>query len=320
MNFRHPHSKIIDIAGKEQDVCSCNSPFPSYICPSCHTIFCRDCAKLVGIPASCICRICDSLCSDYNEFLRKQSILADKATPFGVEDFKAALSFPFQEFSTNSGLALIYGALLFATPYLGLSGVGMFFGIGGVIPALIGNGLMLNCNVRVIQACEAGRSERKHLLDASEMLADLGETVALSCGIIFITLAPYLLGLLFTRSAPFLQWLGFGWMVFYYPLALRIAAATNNFWEIINPLRGLEVIQTHKSAYPKFFFFYLLIPAVVGGSVLTTLVKSLQSVSGSPLIALLPLFIVLMTVLGSLVFYGNLVIAYLIGRMEFKGP
>ena len=42
--------------------------------------------------------------------------------------------------------------------------------------------------------------------------------------------------------------------------------------------------------------------------------------AGSPVVALLPIFIVLMAVLGSAVFYGNLVIAYLIGRMEFKGP
>jgi hypothetical protein len=306
--------------GKAHNVCSCNSPFPSYICPSCHTLFCRNCAKLVGIPASCICRACDALCSDYSKFLQKQSALAEKATPFGIEDFKAALSFPFQEFSTNLGLALIYGALLFATPYLGLSGVGMFFGIGGFIPALIGNGLLLNCNVRIIRAVESGRSESKHLLDASEMLADLGETVALSCGILFITLAPYLLSLLLTRNAPFLQWSGFGWMLFYYPLALNVAAATNSFWGIINPLRGFEIIKAHRSIYPKFFFFYLLISATVGGLVLIPLVKFLQSISGSPVIALLPIFIILMILLGSVVFYGNLVIAYLVGRMEFKEP
>jgi hypothetical protein len=171
--------------------------------------------------------------------------------------------------------------------------------------------------VRVINAVESGNPESQDVLDASEMLADLGGVVALSCGILLVTLAPYLLTSRFASDLPLIQWLVFGWMVFYYPLALFVAASTNSFFETINPLNGLEIVKAHKSFY-KFFFFYILISILIGGLVLVTLIKLLQSVSGSPTIVLLPIFVVLMMILGSLVFYSNLVVSYLIGRIKFK--
>lgn len=196
---RHPLFKF-EIVREAQEKCSCNSSFPSYICLSCHALFCRDCARLVGIPSACVCQACGSLCSDYSKFLQKQTILADKTAPYNFEDLKAALRFPLQDFSTNFGLGLIYGALLFAVPYLALSGVGIFFALAGVIPAFVAIGLLFGCNLRVIEAVEAGRVESKNPLDASEMLADLGETVALSCGILLVALMPYLMSLLFTPN------------------------------------------------------------------------------------------------------------------------
>ena len=99
-----------------------------------------------------------------------------------------------------------------------------------------------------------------------------------------------------------------------------VAASTNSFWATINPLNGLIEIQTHKSDYPKFFLCYIIICAVAGGAVLLSLVKFLQSVVGSPTLALLPLFIILMMILGALIFYSNLVLSYLIGRLRFKEP
>lgn len=175
---------------------------------------------------------------------------------------------------------------------------------------------MIGFNLRVINRVETGRLDSKNLFDTSEMLADLGEIVAISCGILLITLGPYLISLLFAPSV--VSWLAFGWMIFYYPLALMTAASTNSFWATINPLNGFGEIQTHKSTYPKLFFFYVIICAVVGGLVLTVLVKFVQSLSSSPILALLPIFIVLMMVLGSLVFYSNLTVSYLIGRIKFK--
>jgi hypothetical protein len=273
---------------------------------------------LIGIPACCICKICGSLCSNYKEFLQNQIIQTDTATPFGVEDFKAALRFPLRSFFANLILALAYGALLYSIPYLGFSGVGVLFGLLGVIPALIANSFMLGLDLRVINAVESRRLESADTLDVSEMLADLGETVALSCAILLIVSAPLLINLLFAPDVPFIHWLFLSWAIFYYPLALMVAASSNSFWATINPLNGLEVIQTHKTIYPRFFLLYVLICAVVGGLVIGALVKFLQSISGSPGILLLPIFIVLMMVLGSLIFYSNLVISYLLGRMLFK--
>lgn len=266
----------------------------------------------------CICRSCGSLCSDYQEFLRRQIFLADKNSPYGLDDFKAALCFPLQELSTNLGLALTYGALLFAVPYLGISRIGLFFAIAGLIPGLVATGLLFGCNLRIINAVTAGRQESKYLLDASEMLADLGETATLSCGILLISLIPYLLSIRFASGLVQVQWLGVGWMLFYYPVALMVAASTNGFWETLNPLNGLEVIHLHKAVYAKFFSFYLFLSVASGGLAITILVEVLQSISGSSLVALLPIFTLLMMVLGSLIFYANLAIAYSIGRMQFK--
>jgi hypothetical protein len=302
----------------EQERCFCKSHSPSYICPSCHTLFCHNCAKLVGIPAFCICKVCDSLCSDYEKFIQKQVVHVDKTARFGIADFKDALRFPLQEFSGNLGLALVYGALLYSMPYLGFSGVGVFFGILGVVPALLANSFMLGFNLRVINAVGNGRRNFENVLDTSEMLADLGETVALSCAVLFITVAPYLISLLLMPNASLIHWLAFGWMVFYFPLALIVASSTNSFWATINPLNGVGEIQTYKSVYPKFFFYYIFICVIVGGLVFGTLFKLVQSVSGSPIFALLPIFIVVMMILGSLIFYSNLAISYLLGRMRFK--
>lgn len=262
--------------------------------------------------------MCGSLCTSYKEFLQKQIVRTDKATPFGVEDFKAALRFPLHNFFANLMLALVYGALLYSIPYLGFSGVGVLFGLLGVLPALIANSFMLGWDLRIINAVESRRLESTDVLDASEMLADLGETVALSCAILLIVGAPFLINLLFASDVPLIHWLSLGWAIFYYPLALTVAASSNSFWATINPLHGLEVIQTHKTVYPKFFLLYVLICAVIGGLVIGALVKFLQSISGSPGIVLLPIFIALMMVLGSVVFYSNLVISYLLGRMLFK--
>lgn len=317
MDLRHHKFKGgIDAFVEVQQICSCKSSFPTYICSSCHTLFCHNCAKLVGIPSSCLCKVCGSLCSDYKKFVQKQSALADKAAPFGSEDFKSALRYPFQEFYTNSGLALIYGALLYSVPYLGFSGPGVLFGVLGIIPALIANSLLFSFNLRVINAVETRRLSSKNVLDTTEIIADLGETVALCCGILFITVMPYLVSSLLMRGI--VSRLALCWMIFYYPLALMVAASSKSFWATINPASGLEEIQLHKSVYPKFFFFYILICVTVGALVLTVLAKFLQSISGSPTLALLPIFIVLMMVLGSLIFYSNLVLSYLIGRMRFK--
>lgn len=304
--------------GGTNEVCSCGCAGPAYICRSCRTLFCHDCAKLIGTPSSCICKLCDSLCTDYKGFLDRQLFLVDQTSPYSIEDLKAALRFPLQQRSANLGLALVFGGLLFAVPYLGISRVGLFFAIAGLIPAIVAIGLLFSCNLRIISAVGSGRRESRNLLDASEMLADVGATAALSCAILIVVLVPFLLTLRFAANVSVVQWLGIGWMIFSYPLALMGAASTNSFWETINPLHGIELIQAHKTFYPKFFSFYLFISFVVGGLVILVLVKFLQSIAGSPLFTLLPMFVVLMMVLGSLVFYANLAIAYLIGRMQFK--
>lgn len=313
-----PHQHLRSIPGRIPEACSCNSLVPSYICSSCHTLFCQNCAKLIGIPASCICKVCGCLCTGYAEFLQKQSVRADQATPFGVEDLKAALHFPLYNFFANLLLALVYGALLYSIPYLGFSGVGVLFGLLGVIPALIANSFMLGLGLRVINAVGSRRLNSTNVIDASETLADLGETVALSCAILLIVSAPLLISLLFAPDVPLIHWLSLGWAIFYYPLALSVAASSNSFWSTINPLDGLEVIRTHKTIYPKFFLLYVLICAIAGGLVIGAFVKFLQAISNSPGIVLLPIFIALMMILGSVVFYSNLVISFLLGRMLFK--
>jgi hypothetical protein len=204
-------------------------------------------------------------------------------------------------------------------PYLAFSGIGVYFGILGVIPALLANSFMIGFNLRVISAVESGISENKNILDTSELLADLGETVALGCGVLLITVVPFLLSFTPALNSSIFRWVTFGWMIFYYPLALVVAATTGSFWATINPSNGFRELLKHTSGYQKFFTFYLLICAVAGGIVLTALRKTSQLLAGSPIFSLLPVFILLMITLGPLIFYSNLVVAYLAGRVKFKG-
>jgi hypothetical protein len=301
-----------------QQECSCRANLPTYICSSCHTLFCSDCANLIGIPSTAVCRNCGSLCFDYQTVLQHQINRAERDSPLGIEDFKSALRFPLRNFSRNLGRALVYGALLYSVPYLGFSGIGLYFGILGVIPALLANCFMIGFNLRVINAVEIGKSENKSILDTIEMLADLGETVALGCGVLLITVVPFLLSFTFALNLAIFRWVTFGWMILYYPLALVVAATTGSFGATINPSNGIREILMYRSGYQKFFTFYLFVCAVTGGIVLTALRATSESLAGSPIVSLLPVFIVLMMFLGSMIFYSNLVVSYLAGRVKFK--
>lgn len=301
-----------------QQACSCRASLPTYICSSCHTLFCRDCAKLIGIPPIAVCRDCGSLCFDYQAVRQQQINKAERDSPLGIEDLRSALRLPLRNFPRNLGRALIYGALQYSMPYLAFSGIGVYFGMLGIIPALLANSFMIGFNLRVISAVENGISENKDVLDTSEMLADLGETVALGCGVLLITVVPFLLAFTLALNPSIFRWVTFGWMIFYYPLALVVAATTGSFWAAINPSNGIREILMHTSGYQKFFTYYLLICAVTGGIVLTALIKTSELLAGSPIFSLPPVFIVLMMLLGPLIFYSNLVIAYLAGRVKFK--
>ena len=306
-------------AKKVERGCSCN-PYssPSFICTACHTLFCHQCAKLIGIPSVCVCTECGSLCAPYQGFLRNQIIQADKDSTFGIADFKSALRFPFHECHTYLGLAVIYGALLFSFPFLFVSAIGLTFSVLGILPALMATCLLFGCNLRVINVVKMRGHGTKGVLDTSEMLADIGEIVASSCGILLSTMLPLLICLLFARRAPIGVWIAVGWLFFYYPPALILAASAHNLWEIINPLNGLKVIRAYQSGYSKFFIYYFVTSALVWGLIGTTFVDLLKSLSGNPVIAFLPISVVLMVILGAIVFYWNLIISYMIGRMEYK--
>lgn len=299
-------------------MCPCKRRLACYICSACHALSCQLCGRLVASPAICVCKQCGGLCSDYGEFLTTRATQADKNAPLAIGDLISALCFPFQDLITNLGLASIYGALLYSVPYLGFSGVGLFFGLLGLPPFLLANTFMIGFNIRVISLVEQGRSDSRNALGTSEMLADLGETVAIAAGVMLVTSTPFLVSILWSEVPALFGWLGIVWFFLYYPLALVVATSTNNFWAIINPLHGVREVQKYPAVYGKLFVFYLLVFGIMCAVVVIAIVMVVRAVSDSPSLGVLPIFILLMTVLGILIFYGNLVMSYMVGRVMFK--
>jgi len=103
-----------------------------------------------------------------------------------------------------------------------------------------------------------------------------------------------------------------------------VAGETQRFTATINPLTGLKAISRIGGSYWRLFLIYLslvgLIGAICGAILMVMIPYDLLTGLGTiwlPVISLL-IFLPLSIVLGLLIFYTNIVIAFLIGRALFK--
>jgi hypothetical protein len=297
---------------------------PAYICKACRTPFCRDCTKVVGPQTCSICALCGSLCLPYDEVRQKMIQLADRRSGFGWHDLKLALRYPFREPVTLSITAVIYGASHVMLPYLAAPGYGYLLAGIGLLPVLVVNAVMFGCMTLVISHIAAGRLSYKRVFDLTSLLADPQEMFSLSAAILLVTTGPLLLSWRFASNHPAVLAVALCWLLCYYPLAVLVAGETQLFTATINPLTGLKAIGRIGGSYWKLFLMYLGLMGLTGavGGTLLILVIPHHLLMGLGVIWLpvlnLLVFLPLSIVLGLLVFYTNIVIAFLIGRILFK--
>ena len=147
---------------------------------------------------------------------------------------------------------------------------------------------------------------------------------SLSTAIMLVTTGPLLLSWRFASNHPPVVILALCWLLCYYPVAVLVAGDTQRFTATINPLTGLNAISRIGGSYWKLFLMYLgligLTGALGGTILIVTIPHDLLTGLGTiwlPVINLLT-FLPLSIVLGLLIFYTNIVIAFLIGRALFK--
>ena len=106
--------------------------------------------------------------------------------------------------------------------------------------------------------------------------------------------------------------IGFGWAIFYYPMALAVAGYTQSFWSVVNPLVGLDTIRRMRGTYFKAFAMVLLLQVV--SFVISAIIGLITAPLTLPFMGnLLANFIN-----GSFTFYFNLVIACVLGLSLYK--
>jgi len=147
---------------------------------------------------------------------------------------------------------------------------------------------------------------------------------SLSTAIMLVTTGPLLLSWRFASNHPPVLALALCWLLCYYPLAVLVAGETQLFTATINPLTGLNAISRIGGSYWKLFLMYLGLiglTGALGGTILIGMIPhnllTGLGVIWLPVVNLL-IFLPLSIMLGLLIFYTNIVIAFLIGRTLFK--
>jgi hypothetical protein len=120
----------------------------------------------------------------------------------------------------------------------------------------------------------------------------------------YLTGSPALVVLLFVLTL--------GWALLYYPMALSVAGFTEDFWSVVNPLVGLDIIRRMGLTYAKAFAMYACVQ--LGGLVLSVGVGIVLAPFNMPFIGNLPATFID----GMLTFYASLVVACILGLALFK--
>src|ERR1051326_2116071 len=142
-------------------VCYFHQTAPDYICTECGTAYCRDCAKLVGMSNVAICHYCDALCHRHTEAVERAYLLLDQNSPFGLDDLKLSLRYPFRYITEIILISALFGACLF------LSFTGFPFA------TLFAHAILLTCTSIVIKRVMTGDVEHRQIFDLSNMVIDL---------------------------------------------------------------------------------------------------------------------------------------------------
>lgn len=149
------------------------------VCRSCGTAFCRSCPNRVGTSSVLLCPLCGGFCDPLKVLTDKLELYERQAEPFGVEDFRTALAYPFKHLGSLLGGALLYGFLLLA----------------GMRAQILASALVFGCIALVVRHVAYGNLKRDFLPDFSEFSFwdDVVVPCSLGLGVTLITLGPALL-------------------------------------------------------------------------------------------------------------------------------
>jgi hypothetical protein len=298
------------------EICRNHWQFPAdFICTSCGEKFCRACVKIIGSASGAICFVCGELCLPFAQVKQQRLLITDQQTPFGFDDFRFALRYPLQDSLTLLGLAIIYGFGLFSLPFYLLVDVGILIGTIGFLPIFLSNAMMFGCACLIIKRLETGRTDSNDVFDVVALLSEVWSVLRVGAAILLAITLPFIFSLQFGIASSLFQYIALSWMIFYYPIALLIAAISQSFWSTINPLVGLNAIVRLGNVYLKLLAMYLLmLPVVV--ILMGVLYKSIVP-TGVNLLTII-IFVIAGIFIAPPFFYGNMVLASLLGRALFK--
>jgi hypothetical protein len=246
---------------------------------------------------------------------QQRLLITDQQTPFGFDDFKFALRYPLQDSLTLLGLAIIYGLGLFSLPFYLLVDVGILIGTIGFLPIFLSNAMMFGCACLIIKRLETGRTDSNDVFDVGALLSEVWSVLRVGAAILLAITLPFIFSLQFGIESSLFQYIALSWMIFYYPIALLVAAISQSFWSTINPLVGLNAIVRLGNVYLKLLAMYLLmLPVVV--VLMGILYKSIVP-TGVNLLTII-IFVIAGIFIAPSFFYGNMVLASLLGRALFK--
>ncbi|HEX7315142.1 MAG TPA: hypothetical protein VF297_14535 [Pyrinomonadaceae bacterium] len=148
------------------------------VCRSCSATFCRACPNRVGTSSVLLCALCGGFCDPLEILTERLELYRRQSEGFGVEDFRAALAYPFKHLASLLGGALLYGVLLLA----------------GMRAQILASALVFGCIALVVKRVAYGDLKRDFLPDFSEFSFwdDVVVPCSLGVGVTLVTLGPTL--------------------------------------------------------------------------------------------------------------------------------
>lgn len=146
------------------------------VCRSCDATFCRACPNRVGTSSVLLCALCGGFCDPLEILTRRLELYQRQAEPFGVEDFRTALKYPFKHAASLLGGALFYGLLLLA----------------GMRAQIFATAFVFGCITLVVRRVAYGDLKRDFMPDFSDFSFwdDVVVPCSLGVGVTLVTLGP----------------------------------------------------------------------------------------------------------------------------------
>jgi hypothetical protein len=149
------------------------------VCRACSATFCRACPNRVGTSSVLLCALCGGFCDPLEILTERLELYRRQGEGFGVEDFRAALAYPFKHWASLLGGALLYGVLLLA----------------GMRAQILAFAFVFGCISLVVRRVAYGDLRRDFLPDFSgfSFWDDVVVPCSLGLGVTLVTLGPTLI-------------------------------------------------------------------------------------------------------------------------------